>query len=74
MVGQRVLAATRGDVWISDGLARYSEALYAEQKRAKKPGCRAIDDFAVGALMDEEAAPIAQSARLVPFSSDYRSV
>src|SRR5258707_1092356 len=29
--GNAVLPATRGDVWISDGLARYSEALYAEQ-------------------------------------------
>src|SRR2546430_6049823 len=29
--GIQVLPATPGDVWISDGLARYSEALYAEQ-------------------------------------------
>src|SRR5216683_2230249 len=29
--GNAVLPASRGDVWISDGLARYSEALYAEQ-------------------------------------------
>jgi aminopeptidase N len=72
--GNRVLAATRGDVWITDGLARYSEALYAEQNAGKEAGLRAIDDFAVGALMNEEAAPISQSARLVPFTSDYRSV
>jgi len=72
--GNQVLPATRGDVWISDGLARYSEALYAEQNAGKEAGLRAVDDFAVGALMNEEAAPIAQSARLVPFTSDYRSV
>jgi len=34
--GIQVLPATPADVWISDGLARYSEALYAEQTRAKK--------------------------------------
>src|SRR5262249_33502947 len=53
--GNQVLPATRGDVWISDGLARYSEALYAEQNAGKEAGLRAVDDFAVGALMNEEA-------------------
>jgi tetratricopeptide (TPR) repeat protein len=72
--GNQVLPETRGDVWISDGLARYSEALYAEQNAGKEAGLRAVDDFAVGALMNEEAAPISQAARLVPFTSDYRSV
>jgi aminopeptidase N len=72
--GNQVLPATRADVWISDGLARYSEALYAEQNAGKEAGLRAVDDFAVGALMNEEAAPISQAARLVPFTSDYRSV
>jgi aminopeptidase N len=72
--GIQVLPATPGDVWISDGLARYSEALYAEQNAGKEAGLRAVDEFAVGALMYEDAAPIAQAARLVPFSPDYRSV
>src|SRR5260221_2926385 len=72
--GNQVMPTTRGDVWISDGLARYSEALYAEQNAGKEAGLRAVDDFAVGALMNEEASPISQAARLVPFTSDYRSV
>ncbi len=72
--GNAVLPATRGDVWISDGLARYSEALYAEQNAGKEAGLKAVDEFAVGALMYEEAAPIAQAARLAPYSADYRSV
>jgi aminopeptidase N len=72
--GNAVLPASRGDVWISDGLARYSEALYAEQNAGKEAGLKAIDEFAVGALMYEEAAPIAQAARLAPYSPDYRSV
>jgi tetratricopeptide (TPR) repeat protein len=72
--GIQVAPATAGDVWISDGLARYSEALYAEQNAGKEAGLRVVDEFAVGALMYEDAAPIGQAARLVPFSPDYRSV
>src|SRR6266436_4324696 len=70
----QILPATPGDVWISDGLARYSEALYAEQNAGKEAGLKAVDEFAVGALMYEDAAPIAQAARLAPYSPDYRSV
>ncbi len=72
--GNGVLPASAADVWISDGLARYSEALYAEQSAGREAGLRAVDEFAVGALMYEDAAPIAQAQRLAPYSSDYRSV
>jgi tetratricopeptide (TPR) repeat protein len=72
--GNQVLAASPGDVWISDGLARYSEELYAEQAIGKEAGLRAIDEFAVGALMYEDSAPVAQSAHLAPYSGEYRSV
>jgi hypothetical protein len=72
--GNQVLPASMGDVWISDGLARYSEELYAEQNFGKEAGLRALDEFAVGALMYENSAPVAQSARLAPYSSEYRSV
>ncbi len=72
--GNQVLPATPADAWISDGLARYSEALYLEQNNGKEAGLRAVDDFAVGALMYEDAAPVAQAARLAPYSNDYRSV
>ncbi len=72
--GSGVMPASAADVWISDALARYSEALYAEQTAGKEAGARAVDDFAVGALMYEDAAPIAQAQQLQPFTSDYRSV
>lgn len=72
--GNQILPASTGDVWVTDGLARYSEELYAEQRSGKEAGLRAVDEFAVGALMYEDAAPIAQEARLQPFTSDYRSV
>ena len=66
--GNSVLPATAGDVWVTDGLARYCEELYAEQNAGKEAGLRAVDEFAVGALMYDEAAPIAQAARLAPYS------
>jgi tetratricopeptide (TPR) repeat protein len=72
--GDSVLPASPGDVWVTDGLARYCEELYAEQTAGREAGLRMVDEFAVGALMYDEAAPIAQSARLAPYSSDYRSV
>ena len=72
--GVQVMPTTSGDVWISDGLARYSEALYAEQNAGKEAGLRVVDEFAVGSLMYEDAAPIGQAARLIPYTPDYRSV
>ena len=35
---------------------------------------KALEDFAVGALMYEDTAPISQAARLQTFSDEYRSV
>jgi tetratricopeptide (TPR) repeat protein len=72
--GNQVLPASRADVWVTDGLARYSEALYTEQNAGREAGLKAVDEFAVGALMFEDAAPIAQAARLNPYTADYRSV
>lgn len=72
--GNQVLPASMGDTWITDGLARYSEELYAEQSIGKEAGLRALDEFAVGALMYDNSPPVAQSARLAPYSSEYRSV
>jgi len=70
----QILPASTADTWISDGLARYSEELYAEQAIGKEAGLRAIDEFAVGALMYEDSAPVGQSARLIPYTGEYRSV
>ena len=72
--GIEVLPATTGDVWITDGLGRYCEELYAEQAFGKEAGLGAIDEFAVGALMFDNSAPVAQSARLIPHTPEYRSV
>ncbi len=72
--GNQVMPTSAADVWVTDGLARYSEGLYVEQLAGKEGFNRVLEEFAVGALMYEDAAPIAQADRLSPFTSDYRSV
>src|SRR5712692_9150382 len=72
--GGQVMPASASDVWLTDGLARYSEALYVEQAAGKEGFYRALEDLSIGALMYEDAAPIAQAARLAPYTSEYRSV
>ncbi len=68
-----VTPASASDVWLSDGLARYSEAVYLSEQ-SEGAAQRALDDFAIGALMYEDAAPIAQAGRLEAYSSEYNSV
>ena len=72
--GAQVSAASPSDAWITDGLARYCEGLYVEQTSGREALNKALEDFAVGALMYEDAAPIAEAARLEPGSQEYRSV
>ena len=72
--GQQVMAAEPSSVWLTDGLARYSEALYVEQAENKEAMNKALEDFAVGSLMYEGSAPIAEAGRIPAFSADYTSV
>jgi aminopeptidase N len=72
--GQRVMPATHSDVWLTDGLSRYAEAMYAEQSDGVAGLHKALEDFAIGALMYEDTAPISQAQRLGTFSNEYRSV
>jgi len=72
--GVQVLPATPSDVWITDGLSRYAEALYAEQSDGVAGLNRALEDFAVGALMYEDVSPISQAGHLGRYSDQYRSV
>jgi Peptidase family M1 domain/TPR repeat len=72
--GGQVTAASSSDVWVTDGLARYCEGLYVEQESGKDGMNKAIEDFAVGALMFDDAAPIAEAKRLDPGSQEYESV
>ena len=72
--GDRVMPLTASDVWLTDGLSRYAEAMYAEQSDGSAGLHKALEDFAVGALMYEDTAPISQAARLQTFSNEYRSI
>ncbi len=72
--GTQITAATPSDVWITDGLSRYSEGLYVEQTSGKDGLNKALEDYAVGALMFEDSAPIADAGRLEPGSEEYQSV
>jgi tetratricopeptide (TPR) repeat protein len=72
--GVQVVAATPSDVWITDGLSRYSEGLYVEQTLGKDGLNKALEDYAVGALMFDDSAPIADARRLELGSEGYQSV
>ena len=72
--GNQVMAASASDAWVTAGLARYSEALYVEQTAGKEGLNQALEDFAVGALMFDDAAPIAGAGKLEFESEEYRSV
>jgi len=72
--GNQVLPATAADVWVTDGLSRYAEAMYAEQSGGVASLNKALEDFAVGALMFEDTAPVTQADRIPAYSDVYRSV
>ena len=72
--GNQVAAASFADTWVTAGLARYSEGLYVEETSGKEALNKALEDFAVGALMFDDVASIAQAGRLEPESEEYRSV
>ncbi len=72
--GDQVLPATASDAWVTDGLSHYGKAMYAEQSDGIAGLHRSLEEFAVGALMYEEATPIAQAQRLGAYSDQYTSV
>ncbi|MGO9641371.1 MAG: M1 family aminopeptidase [Candidatus Acidiferrales bacterium] len=72
--GGQVAPETVSDGWITDGLARYSESLYVEDSANKDAMNRVLEEFAVGALMFEGAAPVAEAGRLQPYTDQYNSV
>ncbi len=72
--GDRVLPATADDAWLSDGLSHYASAMYMEQSDGVAGLHKALEDFAVGALMYENETPITQAQRIQPYSEQYQSV
>jgi tetratricopeptide (TPR) repeat protein len=72
--GNQVLAASRSDAWITDGLAQYAAAMYIEHSEDEASYHQQLSNYAIGSVMYEDASPIAQSSHLQPFSQQYRSV
>jgi aminopeptidase N len=72
--GETVRPASAADVWLSDGLSRYSQALYVQHARGDATFRQTVDEFAVGALMDEKVASISNAWRLEPYTTAYQSI
>ncbi len=71
--GASVSPASRNDWWLSDGFARYSEALYVENA-AGAAGFEEVEkDMAVGALA-YDAVPLGSVDRLDTFSPEFQSL
>ena len=72
--GNQVLPASPGDAWVTDGLAQYVSAMYLEHSQGEQGFRRELTNYAVGSVMFEDAAPIAQAEDLQPYSQQYQAV
>jgi aminopeptidase N len=70
----RVMPASLADEWLSDGLASYASAMYAEESEGVAGLHKALEGFAVGALMFDDTIPISQSQHVDQFNERYRSI
>ncbi|HVP54144.1 MAG TPA: M1 family aminopeptidase [Candidatus Eisenbacteria bacterium] len=71
--GTMVSPATRNDWWISDGFARYSEAMYVEHVAGQAGFEEVTKDMAVGALA-YISVPLSQVGKLDVFSPEFQSL
>jgi hypothetical protein len=71
--GTIVSPATRGDWWIQDGGARYSESRYIEYAAGPAGAQEAVKDMAVGALA-YDSLPLGQIGTLDTFDPVFQSM
>jgi hypothetical protein len=71
--GVSVSPATKDDWWISDGFARYSEALYVENAAGAAGLEEAVKDMSVGALA-YDTVPLSSASKLDTFSTEFQSL
>ena len=71
--GTMVSPTQRDDWWLSDGLARYAEALYVQHLAGEAGFEEAVKDMSVGALA-YETVPLAQIGKLDTFSPEFQSL
>ncbi len=71
--GVSVSPATLDDAWITEGLARYSEARYVEFAAGEAGLEEATREMSVGALA-YDTVPLSRSGGLDPFSPEFQSL
>jgi aminopeptidase N len=71
--GTMVSPAAKNDWWLSDGAARYSEALYVEHVAGEAGFQEVTKDMSVGALA-YVSVPLADVGRLDAFSPEFQSL
>ena len=71
--GTMISPATKNDWWITDGGARYSEALYVEHVAGEAGFQEVTKDMSVGALA-YVSVPLADIGRLDSFSPEFQSL
>jgi aminopeptidase N len=69
-----VSPASLDDMFLDEGLATYSAALYVQQAAGDIAFEDLMAEVEVGSLTHEEVVPIAQSSRLHEFTPEYQSV
>lgn len=69
-----VSPASRNDAFLDEGLATYSAAMYVQEAAGETAFEDLMGDVEIGALTHEEAAPMAQAARLHEFTPEYESI
>jgi aminopeptidase N len=71
--GVSVSPAAKGDWWISDGFARYSEARFVESAAGEAGLEEMVKDMSVGALA-YDTVPLSSAAKLDYFSPEFQSL
>jgi len=71
--GVSVSPATKGDWWLSDGFARYSEALYVENAAGSAGLEEVVKDMSVGALA-YDTVPLSSADKLDIYSTEFQSL
>src|SRR5580693_5413445 len=71
--GVSVSPASKDDWWLSDGFARYSEAMYVENAAGAAGLEEAVKDMSVGALAYDNI-PLSSASKLDPFSTEFQSL
>src|SRR6202162_2874133 len=71
--GVSVNPASKDDWWLSDGFARYSEAMYVENAAGGAGLEEAVKVMSVGSL-DDDTVPLSSASKLDIFSTEFQSL